>query len=150
MCVADPHVLDQLWRAEAALLEILNCLAVAVQLHAIEIGSSLYQRRQASPLVQQRHRRQELHVAIVLDKANHVTATATAVAIEQALRGIHQEAGFVIAVQRAQSYQSTPAQLSGRLPIMCLQIVQKGNLLFQLLDGLATHGLLASSSRVRQ
>ena len=89
-------------------------------------------------------------MAIVLDKANHVTATAATIAIEQALAGIHQEAGFVIAVQRAQSHQSTAAQLSGRLPIMRLQIVQQRNLLFQLVEDLATHGLFASSSRVRQ
>jgi hypothetical protein len=40
--------------------------------------------------------------------------------------------------------------LPGRLPIMRLQIVQQRNLLFQLVESLATHGLLASSGRIRQ
>src|SRR6202795_1413212 len=40
--------------------------------------------------------------------------------------------------------------MSGRLPILSLQIVQQRNLLFQLVESLATHGLLASIGRIRQ
>ena len=39
-------------------------------------------------------RLQELHLMIVLDKANRVTAATTAVAVEQALTRVHQEAGL--------------------------------------------------------
>jgi hypothetical protein len=36
------------------------------------------------------------------------------------------------------------------MPIMGLQILQQANLSFQLVEGLATHGLLASIGRIRQ
>src|SRR6266478_1490083 len=100
--------------------------------------------------MQQRQSLRELHLVIEFGKANHVTAATTAVAVEQALARIHQEAGFVIGVQRTQSHPSTAAELSRRLPIVSLQIVQQRNLLFQLVESLATHGLLASSGRIRQ
>src|SRR5260221_265379 len=100
--------------------------------------------------MQQRKSLRELHLVIEFGKANHVTAATTAVAVEQALARIHQEAGFVIGVQRTQSHPSTAAELSRRLPIVSLQIVQQRNLLFQLVESLATHGLLASSGRIRQ
>ena len=65
-----------------------------------------------------RQRLRELHLVIEFGKANHVTAAATAVAVEQALAGIHQKARFVIGVQRTQSHPSAAAELPGRLPIM--------------------------------
>jgi len=37
--VANPHVLDEFRRADAALMQIADCLAVAVQLHVIETCS---------------------------------------------------------------------------------------------------------------
>ncbi len=67
---------------------------------------------------------------IEFGKANHVTAATASVAIEQALSGIHQEAWFMIGVQRTQSHHSATAEMSGRLPIMSLQIIQQRNLLF--------------------
>ena len=100
--------------------------------------------------MQQRHGLRELHLVIEFGKANHVTAAATAVAVEQALAGIHQEARLVIGMQRTQSHPSAAAELPGRLPIMSLQIVQQRNLLFQLVESLAIHGLLASIGRIRQ
>ena len=101
--------------------------------------------------MQQRQRLRELHLAIEFDKANHVTTTTTAVAVEQALSGIHQEAGFVIGVQRTQPHPSTAAEWSSRhANHLSLQIVQQRNLLFQLVESLATHGLLASIGRIRQ
>jgi len=53
-------------------------------------------------------------------------------------------------MQRAQSHPSAAAELSGRLPILSLQLFQQRNLQFQLVDSLATHGLLASSGRIRR
>ena len=148
--VADPHVLDQFRRAESALVQIGNRLAVAVQLHAIETRGFVQQRWQAAPLTQQRQSLRELHLVIEFGKANHVAAAATAVAVEQALAGIHQEAGLVIVMQRTQPHQSAAAESPGRPPIMGLQVVQQGNLLFQLVESLATHGLLASMGRIRR
>jgi hypothetical protein len=116
----------------------------------METCGFVQQWRQATPVVEQRQRLQEPHLVIKFGKANHVTAATTAVAVEQALAGIHQEAWFVIGVQWAQPHQSTAAELSGRPPIMSLQIVQQRNLLFQLVESLATHGLLASIGRIRQ
>src|SRR5712691_2024960 len=100
--------------------------------------------------MQQHQSLRELHLVIEFGKANHVTAATTAVAVEQTLAGIHQETGFVIGMQRTQSHPSTTAESSRWLPIMSLQIVQQRNLLFQLVESLATHGLLASSGRIRQ
>ena len=56
----------------------------------------------------------------------------------------------MIFMQRAQSHPSAAAEWPRRLPIMCLQIVQQRNLLFQLVESLAIHGLLASIGRIRQ
>ncbi len=50
---------------------------------------------------------------IEFGKANHIAAAATAVAVEQALAGIHQEAGFVISVQRTQPHPSAAAESAG-------------------------------------
>src|SRR6266481_8475548 len=116
----------------------------------METCGFVQQWRQATPVVEQRQRLRELYLVIEFDKANHVTAATTAVAVEQALAGVHQEAWFAIGVQRTQSHPSTAAEMSGRLPIMSLQIVQQRNLLFQLVESLATHGLLASIGRIRQ
>ena len=87
---------------------------------------------------------------IEFGEANHVTAAVAAIAVEEVLERIHQKAWFMIFVQRAQSHDSTPAECSGRPPILGLQIVQQRNLLFQLVESLTTHGLLASMGRIRQ
>ena len=83
-------------------------------------------------------------------EADHVASGSTAVAIEQILGGIHEKAGFVILVKRAQPHPSAAAQLPRRPPIMCLEIFQQGDLLLQLIERLTTHGLLASDGRIRQ
>ena len=56
----------------------------------------------------------------------------------------------MIGMQRTQSHPSAASELPGRLPIMSLQIVQQWDLLFQFVKSLATHGLLASSGRIRR
>ncbi len=56
----------------------------------------------------------------------------------------------MILMQRAQPHPSAAAELPCRPPIMCLEIVQQRNLLLQLVESLAIHGLLASSGRIRQ
>ena len=82
-------------------------------------------------------------------KADHIAAAAAAVAVEQALAGIYQEAGFAIGVQGTQPHPSTAAEWPDRLPILSPQIIQQRNLLFQFVESLATHGLLASIGRIR-
>src|ERR1019366_8198139 len=78
------------------------------------------------------------------------TAAATAVAVEKVFVGIHQEAWFVISMQRTQPHPSATAERPRRAPIMRLQIAHQGNLLFQVVESLAIHGLLASMGRIRQ
>jgi hypothetical protein len=46
----------------------------------------------------------ELHLMIEIREANHISTAATAVAIEEVFVGIHQEAGFVIFMQRAKPH----------------------------------------------
>ena len=70
----------------------------------------MQQRLYTAPLAQQRHGLRELHLVIEFGEANHVTAAATAIAVEEILVGIHQEAWFVIAMQRAQPHPSTTAE----------------------------------------
>jgi hypothetical protein len=87
---------------------------------------------------------------IQFGKANHVTAATAAITVEQVFERIHQKAWLMIFVQRTQSHESTTADCSGRPPILGLQIVPQRNLLFQLVESLTTHGLLASVGRIRQ
>src|ERR1035438_2501358 len=89
-------------------------------------------------------------MVIELREANYVTAASTAIAVEEILVGIHQEAWFAVAMERAQPYPSTTAERPRRLPIMRLQIVHQRNLLFQFVERLTIHGLLASIGRIRQ
>jgi hypothetical protein len=85
---------------------------------------------------------------IELGKANHITTVAAAVTVEEAFVGIYQEAWPVIRVQRTQPHQPTAAEWPGGPPIMRLQILQQTNLSFQVVESLATHGLLASIGRI--
>ena len=110
----------------------------------------MQQRLGTAPLAQQRQGLRELHLVIEFGEANHVPAAATAVAVEKVFVGIHQEAWFVISMQRAQPHPSATAEWPRRVPIMRLQIAHQGNLLFQLVESLAIHGLLASIGRIRQ
>src|SRR6266849_10929567 len=101
-------------------------------------------------LAQQRQSLRELHLMIEFDKANHITATTATVAVKQVFVGVNEKAGLVVGVQRTQPQKAAEADRPGLLPTMGLQIVQQRNLLFQLVESLATHGLLASSGRIRQ
>ena len=56
----------------------------------------------------------------------------------------------MISMQRAQPHPSATAEGPRRVPIMRLQIAHQGNLLFQVVESLAIHGLLASMGRIRQ
>jgi hypothetical protein len=82
------------------LVQIGNPLAVAVQLHAIQTRGLVQQRRQATPLLEHRQRSWKVHLVIEFGKANQVATATAAVAVEQAPVGVHQEAWFVIGVQR--------------------------------------------------
>ena len=78
---------------------------------------------------------------INLGKANHVSATPTAVAVEQAFAGVNHEARMMILMQWAQSHPSAAAELPYRPPIMCLEIIPNWNLPLQLVECVASHGL---------
>ncbi len=110
----------------------------------------MQQRLHTAPLAQQRQGLREPHLVIELGKANHVTAAATAVAIEEAFVVIDQEAWFVISMQRAQPHPPATAERPRRAPILRLQVAHQGNLLFQVVESFAIHGLLASIGRIRQ
>jgi hypothetical protein len=101
-------------------------------------------------LAQQRQSLRELHLVIEFDEANHISTAAAAIAEEKLFVGVHQEAWFAISMQRTQPHPSATAERPCRLPIMRLQITHERDLLFQVVEGLAIHGLLASIGRIRQ
>jgi hypothetical protein len=70
--------------------------------------------------------------------------------VEQILLGVHQQAGFVVWVQRTQSQEAAEADGPGLLPTMCLKILQEWNLLFEFIESGSIHGNLASIGRIRQ
>jgi hypothetical protein len=86
--VTDSHVLDHLGRMDTALLQIDDRLVIALQLNAVKINDRIQQRHQPARLPQQRQGLREVHVVIEFGEANHITAAAAAIAIEQALVGI--------------------------------------------------------------
>jgi glycine cleavage system regulatory protein len=59
---------------------------------------------------------------IELSEADHITTAATAIAVEKVFVRVHQEAGIVVFMQRAQPHPSATAEAPRRLPIMRLQI----------------------------
>jgi hypothetical protein len=113
-----------------------------VRLRATRLGTA--------PLAQQRHGLRELHLVIELGEANHVPAAATAVAVEQVFVGVHQEAWFVIFMQRAQPHPSATAEWPRRAANHAPADSPSRNLLFQVVESLTIHGLLASMGRIRQ
>jgi len=119
-------------------------------MHAIETCHFMQQRLGTAPLAQQYQSLRELHLVIELCKANHVSAAATAVAVEKVFVGVHQKAWFVVPVQRAQPHPSTTTEWPRGVPVMRLQIAHQRNLLFQVVKISAIHGLLASMGRIRQ
>lgn len=80
------------------------------------------------PLAEQCHCLRESHLVINLGKANDVSATSTAVAVEQAFAGVDHEAGTMILMQGAESHPPAAAQLPHRAPILCVEIIQNWNL----------------------
>src|SRR5262249_36501970 len=77
------------------------------------------------------------------------TATA-AIAEEEIFARVHQKAWLAVSMQRTQPHPSAAAEWPRGLPIMRLQITHERNLLFQVVESLAIHGLLASIGRIRQ
>jgi hypothetical protein len=56
----------------------------------------------------------------------------------------------VVVVEWTQSQKAAESDGSGLLPIERLQILQQRNLLFQFVESVTIHGLLASIGRIRQ
>ena len=87
---------------------------------------------------------------VELDEANDVAAATAALAVEQVFAGVNEKAGLMVGVQRTQSQETAEADGPSLLPIVCLQILQQRNLLFQFIESSSSHGLLASIRRIRQ
>jgi hypothetical protein len=92
---------------------------VTVSLHAIETRDFVQQGCSTTPLVQQCQGLRKSRLMVELRKTDHIAAAATAVAVEQILAGIHQEAGLAIGVQRARPHPSAAAEPLHRSPIVC-------------------------------
>ena len=86
---------------------------------------------------------------IELGEANDVAAATAAVAVEEICVWV-DKAGLVVGVQWTQPQQAAEADGLGLLPVMCLEILQQRNLLFQFIERCSIHGLLASMGRIRQ
>src|SRR5215813_15288641 len=117
---------------------------------AVETCYFLQQRLGAAPLAQQRQSLREFHLVVEFGEANHISTAAAAIAEEKVFVWVYQEAWFVVLVQRAQPHPAASAERPRGLPIMRLQITHERNLLFQVVESLAIHGLLASIGRIRQ
>src|ERR1035438_8514773 len=110
----------------------------------------MQQRRRAAPFPQERYGLGKLHLMIEFGEADDVAAATAAVAVEEILLRVHQQAGFVVRVQRTQSQEAAEADGPGLLPTMCLEILQEWNLLFEFIESGSIHGLPASIGRIRQ
>jgi len=87
---------------------------------------------------------------VEFDEANDVAAAAATIAVEQVLAGVNEKAGLMVSVQRTQSQETPEPDGPGLLPIVCLQVLEQRNLLFQFIERSSSHGLLASIRRIRQ
>src|SRR5262249_58771870 len=76
-----------------------------MELYLIKARHIWQQRPTSGGAPEQRHRFAEAHIVVQLDEADEIAPTAAAIAVEQVLDRVHQEAGLVIEVQRAQSHQ---------------------------------------------
>jgi hypothetical protein len=120
-----------------------------MELHLVEARHILQQRSTLAGAAEQRHRFAESHVVVEFDEANNIAAAAAAIAVEQVLDRIHQETGLVLEVQWAQPHEPPAGDAPGGFPILCLQVVQQRNLLFDRVHGGPHHGEFASRSRLR-
>jgi hypothetical protein len=100
-----------------------------VQLKAIKLDGGVEQRRYTAPLSQHSQSLRKSHLMVKFNEANHIPTTAAAIAVEQALVGIDQEAGLVVGVQRTQSQPAATSQCPRWPPFLRLQIIQQRNLL---------------------
>jgi hypothetical protein len=71
-------------------------------------------------LIQQSDGLWEPHLVVEFGKTNHVTAAATAVAVEQVFVWVQQEAWLAILMQRAQPHPPATAQWPRRATIVRL------------------------------
>src|SRR5215472_1667882 len=120
-----------------------------MKLYLIKARHIWQQRPTSGGAPEQGHRFAEAHIVVQLDEADEIAATAAAIAVEQVLDRVHQEAGFVIEVQRAQSHQPPARNAPRWLPTLGLQVVQQGNLLLDGIHSRPDHGEFASHCSVR-
>jgi hypothetical protein len=81
---------------DSAVPEIGDSFGVARQLLLIKLCSLIQQARNTAALMQQGDRLREADTARKLNEPDHIAASSTAVAVEQALAGIDQKARFPV------------------------------------------------------
>src|SRR5215831_20700739 len=106
---------------------------MTIELYLIKPRHIWQQRPTSGGAPEQRHGLPEAHIVLQLDEADEIAATAAAIAVEQVLERVHQEAGLVVEVQRAQAHQPPARNAARGFPTLSLHVVQQGNLL---LDGI--------------
>src|SRR3974390_210092 len=104
---------------------------MTMELNLIELDHVAQQRVFAQPAAQERNGFTERHAVIQLGEADHIAAAPAAIAIEQTLARVHQETGFAVGVERANSHQPPASNASGGLPILAEQIIQQRNPLLE-------------------
>src|SRR5215831_11358116 len=120
-----------------------------MELYLIKARHISQQRPTSAGAPEQGHRLAEAHLVVQLDEADEIAATAAAIAVEQVLDRVHQEAGLVVEVQRAQSHQPPSRNTARWLPTLSLQVFQQGNLLLDRIHRWPHHVEFASRCRLR-
>src|SRR5271165_3067692 len=97
---------------------------MAMELNLVELDDVAQQRVCAPPAAEERDRVTERHAMVQLGEADHIAATAAAIAVEQVFVRVEKEARFAISMQRAQPHESAASDAPDRLPILPLYIIQ--------------------------
>jgi hypothetical protein len=92
-------------------------LRVTMKLYLVETHH-IFQQGFAIGRAQQCHRVAESHGKVEFDEANEIAATSAAIAVEEIFGGVHQKAGLLFGVQRAQSHEPPAGDAPGGFPIL--------------------------------
>src|SRR5689334_4826567 len=95
--VANPQFLDRGWTVQSALLEIVECLRIAIKLVLIESGGLLQHRGRidgrSTALLKVGEALAKRQVAGQLDKAEQIAALTAAVTVEEIFASVDIERG---------------------------------------------------------
>lgn len=135
-----PSFLDQGGIAQSALRQVVNAFGMAVQFELIKTGGVFEKLRYGCEFLQQvGDTLAEGEMLRKLHETNQVTASATAVAVEQILARVDVEGGMGFLMQGTESDElgARAGAVSG--PVVPLQVLEQWNALFELFQILA-HG----------